>query len=162
MKKTGIVIMVSLLLFAANIGLFANETDNQVLGIEVGMVAGYRLSDNAIVSGQNFSLNITVSEKVQVGFNSLSIAGATPVVTNDYAFLKISYFMSPKLGLNILAGTDGTNPATGAGIFYNILEDKDAEGISTAFKLRIDYVFDSVAGPAAGSVALGLSASFGL
>ena len=160
-KITSIVILIFLML-TVNIYLFANETDNQVLGIEVGMTAGYRLSDSAIVSGQNFSLNMTVSEKVQIGFNALSVSGATPVITNSYAFLKISYFMSPKLGLNILAGTDGINPASGAGIFFNILEDKDPEGISTALKLRIDYVFDTTTGPAEGSVVMGLSGSFGL
>ena len=160
MKKIAILIVV--IIVFANFHLFANETDNQVLGIGVGMVAGYRLSDNAIVSGQDFSLNLTVSEKVQVGFTALTIAGATPVVTNNYAFMNISYFMNPKLGLSILAGTDGTTPSAGAGMFYNLLEDKHTDAISTAFKMNINYIFDTANGPAGGTVSFGLIGSFGL
>ena len=141
-------------------------TDNRVLGIEAGFLAGYRLADSELVVGQSFSLNLTVAKNVQVGFTSNNLQGAAAADT--YGLLKIAYFLTPQLGFNIAVGTAtlglpaATAPATGAGVFFNAFTNKSEDAFSTALKFKLDYLADTNQGIASGTIAFGLSAVFGL
>ena len=142
-------------------------TDNRVLGIEAGFLAGYRLADSELVVGQSFSLNLTVARNVQVGFASHNLRGAAAADT--YGLLKIAYFLTPQLGFNIAVGTANlgpppatTAPAIGAGVFFNAFTNKSEEAFSTALKFKLDYLADTNQGIDSGTIAFGLSAVFGL
>lgn len=141
-------------------------TDNRVLGIEAGFLAGYRLADSELVVGQSFSLNLTVARNVQVGFASHNLRGAA--ATDTYGLLKIAYFLTPQLGFNIAVGTAtlglpiATAPAIGAGVFFNAFTNKSEEAFSTALKFKLDYLADTNQGIDSGTIAFGLSAVFGL
>mgnify|MGYP006305148485 CR=1 FL=1 len=153
-------------------GLWAQEqevaTDNRVLGIEAGFLAGYRLADSELVVGQSFSLNLTVAQNVQVGFTTNNLQGAA--AADMYALLKIAYFLTPQLGFNIAVGTANlgvpappvTAPAIGAGVFFNAFTNKSTDAFSTALKFKLDYLADTNQGIDSGTIAFGLSAVFGL
>ena len=144
-------------------------TDNQVLGIEAGLIAGYRLFDGQLVAGQSFSLNLSVARNVQVGFSSGTLTGGAPL-TDAYALLKIGYFMTPWLGFNISVGSvvldvggAGTiAPGIGAGVFFNAFSNKSLETFSTALKIKLDYLADTTRGINNGTITFGLAGVFGL
>ena len=144
-------------------------TDNQVLGIEAGLIAGYRLFDGQLVAGQSFSLNLSVARNVQVGFSSGTLTGGAPL-TDAYALLKIGYFMTPWLGFNIsvgsavldVGGAATITPAIGAGVFFNAFSNKSLESFSTALKIKLDYLADTTNGLDNGTITFGLAGVFGL
>jgi len=141
-------------------------TDNRVLGIEAGFLAGFRLADSELVVGQSFSLNLTVARNVQVGFTTNNLSGAGNADT--YGLLKIAYFLTPQLGFNIAVGTAAlgipaaTAPAIGAGVFFNAFTNKAEDAFSTALKFKLDYLADTNQGIDSGTIGFGLSAVFGL
>ncbi len=141
-------------------------TDNRVLGIEAGFLAGYRLADNELVVGQSFSLNLTVARNVQVGFTTNKLRGAAAADT--YGLLKIAYFLTPQLGFDIAVGTGAlglppaTAPAIGAGVFFNAFTNKSEDAFSTALKFKLNYLADTNQGIDSGTIVFGLSAVFGL
>ena len=143
-----------------------SATDNRVLGIEAGFLAGYRLADSELVVGQSFSLNLTVARNVQVGFTTNNLSGAAAADT--YGLLKIAYFLTPQLGFNVAVGTASlgipaaTAPAIGAGVFFNAFTTKSTDAFSTALKFKLDYLADMNQGIAKGTIGFGLSAVFGL
>ena len=162
------ILMVAGTAFGQDAGASASQTDNQILGIEVGLSAGYRLLDGALVVGQNFSLNLSVAQNVQVGFSSGTVTGATPAVTDTYALLKVAYFMTPLLGFNIAVGSSVpgnlgvTTPAIGAGVFFNVFSNRSGDGFSTALKIKLDYLADTTNGVDLGTITFGLTGVFGL
>jgi hypothetical protein len=170
MSLKRVTVLVGLLLIIGAVGVWAQAdevaTDNRVLGIEAGFIAGYRLADSELVVGQSFALNLTVANNVQVGFNSAQLQGAA--VLDTYGLLKIAYFVSPQLGFNIAVGTATvtaaatTTPAVGAGVFFNAFENKAEDAFSTALKFKLDYLADMSQGIDQGTIAFGLSGVFGL
>lgn len=171
MSAKRIVLFTALVFVVGIAGVWAQAdevaTDNQVLGIEAGFLAGYRLVQPELAVGQGFALNLTVANNVQVGFSTARLAGSGG--RDDYGLLKIAYFVSPQLGFNIAVGTvdigapGGTvSSAVGAGVFFNAFSNKSDTAFSTALKFKLDYLADLNQGIDQGTIAFGLAGVFGL
>lgn len=163
--KRGIIAVVVMLVLVAFAGA-QEQTDNQILGIELGFAGGYRLNDTAIVGGQSFGLNFTVANNVQAGFATALLSGGAPV-TDTYGLFRLSYFLNESVGMNILVG--GASPgggalaaAGGAGVFLNAFQNRSEDSFSTALKVKLEYLFNITDGIDGGSVVLGVASVFGL
>jgi hypothetical protein len=132
-----------------------SKTDGRYLSFDVGMVAGINIGANAARVGRTVGMDVTVSDAMSLGFMSTT-SGATA-----YSLMKVSYFLTPALGLSIYLGSDG-NTAAGAGVFYNVLRSRPDDGLSTSLKLRLEYLFDSGAGLTNGDLVLSVGTSVGL
>ena len=133
--------------------------DAQLFSIELGLPIGYRLSDGALVSGRAFGLNITVADNFLVGFSSTQIGStATPTAYNA---LRLSYTIMPLLGTSIFIGRTATSTAAGLGFYSTIAQSRNAAGLGTGLRLRVDYFFEST-DLAAGSVVFTTSVLFGM
>ena len=174
-KHRPILLYLVLVLACGSISLFAQtpatvgNVDSKAISIEVGMNTGLGVATSAITVGRYFSLGLTISDNLVVGFQNLSAQAGTNVDT--YNLFKLCYFLNPILGFNIDVGNDtvvsGTpavttnNVAAGVGIFYNIFKSRSDTGISTAFKLKVEYPFDT-RGINAGDVVVGIGTTFGI
>ena len=142
--------------------------ENDVLGIQAGFAGGYRLDDSEMVAGQSFALNLSVATNVQAQFATMRLSGNG--VTDNHAVLRIAYYFSPLLGFNIAVGSavlDVDNAATatqsmGAGVFFNAFRSSEEDMLSSALKVSLDYLATTEQGFDGGTIALGLSAVFGL
>ena len=140
----------------------ADGTDMNIVGIELGSVFCYNLTQKDFGPGQYLGINLAVANNLAVGF--IVIAGDGTNVL-DYNLLKFSYFIVGEkrpLGLDVLIGGGGAGPDTtaGAGFFLNILQ-RQAEDITTAIKLKVSYLFTANVNPE-GSLLLALSGQIGL
>lgn len=135
--------------------------DAQLFSIELGLPIGYRISDGALVSGRAFGLNIAVADNFLVGISSTQIGTAAPLTA--YNTLRLSYTIMPLLGTSIFIGKVGTTTTTAAGLgFYStIAQGRNAAGLGTGLRLRVDYLFDT-ADLAGGSVLFTTSVLFGM
>ncbi len=128
---------------------------NKIVGFDVGFVTGYSLATEGMVVGRDFGINFTLSPSIVVGFRSV-----TGLVA-DSVLLDLSYFVIPSLALDLLVGSDGTNTVAGLDVDYYLLKSKPDEVLSSSLKIKVGYLFDSGAGIASGTVALGIIGSIG-
>jgi hypothetical protein len=160
-------IIVACILTAASFLAFAQvapaagsvgNADARIFAVDLGMVAGYSLNAKAPTVGRSFGLNFIVSDNVAVGFYN-TIATAT-----TYNLLKFGYYFSPALAFNLYVGSDaaGANTAAGLGASFALLKTRSDTALSSALKLRLEYLFDTVAGPASGDLVFAVSSSLGL
>lgn len=172
MKRTNAVFVTVLLLLVTALPIWGQTTaeselttENRILGIEAGLLAGYRLFDNEVVAGQGFALNLNVAQNVQVGFTGATLTGAA--VTDIYGMLRIGYFITPSLGFNISVGSGtfgggAATPSIGAGVFFDAFTSRSTDSFSTALKIKLDYLTDTTRGMTSGTIAFGLAGVFGL
>jgi hypothetical protein len=159
MKRLVASVVLMMLLCVAIAG--AQQTDSQILGIELGFAGGYRLADNELVGGQTFGLNLTVAPSFQAGLHTASVSGAG--VTNNYGLFGLSYFLTQSLGMNVLVGaTTAGDVAGGVGMFFNLFKSQNEGSFSSALKIKLQYLFNVADGIAGGSILLGVSSAFGL
>ena len=125
------------------------------------MLSGLKIGPNTITVGRAFGLAFAVSDNLSVGFYSMVPS------TTSYNLVMLSYFLNPILGFSIAVGADtvgvaAANTAAGAGMFVNIARSRSDTGLSTALKLRLEYLFDTALGLTNGDVVLSVGASFGI
>jgi hypothetical protein len=155
-------LLLGLPLFAADAGSVpAFNTDGRYISFDLGMVAGINIAANAARVGRTFGMNFTLSDSMSAGIMSTT-AGA-----NSYTLMKLAYFLTPALGLSVYVGANAAGaapPATGggAGVFYNVAKSQPGSGLSTALKLRLEYLFDTSAGLTNGDIVLSVGSSIGL
>jgi len=124
----------------------------KLFSIETGVLVGYDLGTSDTAGGTSFGLNLVVADNVTVGFQTARIGAG-------YNTLKMSYYLTPAVGLNANIGTDGTNTAAALGAFFNIGRGNSANGLASAYRIKADYFFpttDIAAGVFAVSLALAL------
>lgn len=132
--------------------------DAQLFSIELGLPIGYRLSDGSLVSGRAFGLNITVADSFLVGISSTQIG--TGALT-AYNALRLSYTIMPLLGTSIFIGKTATGAAAGLGFYSTIAQGRNAAGLGTGLRLRVDYLFENT-DIAGGSVLFTTAILFGM
>jgi len=134
------------------------NVDARFFAVDLGMVAGYSLNTNAPTVGRSFGLNFIVSDNVSVGFYN------TIATANTYNLLRFGYYFTPALAFNLYVGSDlpGSNTAAGLGAAFALLKTRSETSLSSALKLRLEYLFDIAAGPAKGDLVLAVSSSLGL
>ena len=131
-------------------------TDCKIFSLDLGMVAGYGVKANSPVVGRSFGINFTVADNLVFGFANIS-------ATHSYNLARLGYSISPALGLNIYVGNyDTTTSAAGIGATFNILKNKPEAGISTALKLRIEYLLDTTAAITSGDLLVAVCTAIGL
>lgn len=132
----------------------------KIFGLEAGMTAGYDLAAGELAGGTAFALAFILGDNLSAAFQASTItpSGGTAI---PYGFLRFSYHLNSLLGFSIYTGGNGADPAAGLGIFLNILRSTPPVGISSAYRLRLEYLFpiEDVAG---GTVALSAVMSLGI
>ncbi len=134
------------------------NVDARYFAVDLGMVAGYSLNTNVPTVGRSFGLNFIVSDNVAVGFYN------TIASTTTYNLLRFGYYFTPALAFNVYVGSDaaGANTAAGLGAAFALLKTRSDTSLSSALKLRLEYLFDTVAGPTKGDLVFAVSSSLGL
>jgi hypothetical protein len=145
--------------------LFAQNTDHRVFGMEMGFLAGYDLGQSDTFSGRTFSFFLPVSDSMQFGLEAITgNVNSTPIVSINYVLVSAQYFLSPKLGVEMLAGqeTNVTDVGGGANVFFNILKNQPENGFSSSLKVQGGYLFEAGTGVDNGTLNFGLVGSFGI
>jgi hypothetical protein len=162
MKKT--VLLTAALLLLVSGALFAQNTDHRVFGMEVGFLGGYDLGASDTFAGRTFSFLLPVSDSMQFGLKAVNgtiqTAGGT-----GYVLMSAEYFLSPQLGVELLAGQENllnNDVAGGANVFFNIMKNNPESGLSSSLKVQAGYLFDATDGVANGTLNVGLVGSFGM
>ncbi len=163
MKRT-VLLTVALLLLVSG-ALFAQNTDNRVFGMELGFLAGYDLGPTSeSFAGRTFAFHVPVSDSMQFGVKAVRGTVQTVGVMN-YVLMSAQYFLSPQLGVEVMAGQENNlnnDVAGGANVFFSILKSQSEEGLSSSLKAQAGYLFDVTEGLAEGTLNFGLVGSFGL
>ncbi len=146
-------LMVPMVASAQNDG----NTENQIFGVHFGFVGGYDLNTDGAVAGQDFGLNFTLNESMQIGFRSVSDL----LTTGDAALLNFGYFLSPQLGLDLMVGSDGTSIVGGADAFFYIFKSEGDDVFSSSLKMKAGYIFDEASGIDSGVINAGLIGTVG-
>jgi len=161
MKRT-VLLTVALLLLVSG-ALFAQNTDNRVFGMELGFLAGYDLGQDDTFAGRTFSFLLPVGNSMQFGLKTVNgtVQAAVPI---NYILMSAQYYLSSKLGVEMLAGqeTNVTDVGGGANVFFNILKSKPEDSLSSSLKVQGGYLFEAGTGVTNGTVNFGLVGSFGL
>ncbi len=153
-------ILAGLILLVAA-GLWAQSGDQQIVGIETGVVFAYNMdpANEGLGVGQSMTINLTVAPSVQAGFTYVDGDGAN---MPNQTLLRIHYFVARQIGLSVAAGISGGNAAAGIGIFANAFGQTFQNTLFTAFGIRIDYTLDTTLGLDAGLLTFGLAAKVGM
>jgi hypothetical protein len=159
-KKHFVLLIIVLFLFSIY-PVFAqkNNSDISVIGIETGAVFAYNLDAMDYGPGYYFTLNLNVADNFQVGFCRITGDGINSL---DYNLFKVSYFFLSKLGVDVVIGSDGAMQlAAGAGVFYNIFENRVSQQLSTVLRLSMDYIYTDTTNPL-GSIVIKLGGQVGI
>jgi hypothetical protein len=168
MKRSIVLVLLFALLGCAALGAQAvgpvpgapkESLEAKFLTLELGLPLGYRLSDGALISGRAFGLGVAVADNFSVGIATTQIGAAAPLTA--YNVLRLSYTVMPFLGTSVCIGQAGANTAAGLGFYSTLAQSKNASGLGTGLRLRIDYLFDT-ANLAGGSVVFSTSVIFGI
>ncbi|MFW6344694.1 MAG: hypothetical protein ACOC2B_08115, partial [Sediminispirochaetaceae bacterium] len=108
------------------------------------------------VAGQDFGLNFTLNESMQIGFRSV-----TDLLAADASLLNFGYFLSPQLGLDLMVGSDGTNIVGGADAFFYIFKSEGDDVFSSSLKMKAGYIFAENLGIENGVINAGLIGTVG-
>ncbi len=140
-----------------------SNTDSRFVSLELSMLAGLKVGPNSLTVGRVFGMAFAVSDNLAVGFYNITATTPVPATTN-YSLIRLSYFLNPTLGFSIAVGADAAGTAAGAGMFVNVARSRSDTGLSTALKIRLDYLFDvsAAGGLANGDVVLSIGSSFGI
>jgi hypothetical protein len=167
MKKT--VLLTAALLLAVAGGLYAQEaegermTDHRLFGLELGVLAGYDLGAAETFAGRTFSVLLPVHESMQFGIKAINgFVHPAPGTANDYVLLTAEYFLTPELGIDLMAGQGPADIGGGVLVFYNLLKSNPGNGFSSALSVQAGYLFDATDGIANGTIDVGIVGSFGL
>jgi hypothetical protein len=152
-----ILIVVALLVLGTGI-LFAQSADQDIVGIENGVVFAYNLNTDALGVGQETVINLTVTDSIQAGFTYIDGNGGLA----DHTLLRLNYLILRGFGMTVSAGLTGGNPAAGIGFFINLFSRTFQDVLFTSLGLRIDYLTNTATGITGGVLAMGLSAKIGL
>ena len=159
MKKTVLLTVAVVLLVSG--ALFAQNTDHRVLGMELGFVAGYDLGASDTFAGHSFSLMLAVNDSMQFGIKAVD-GNVQTVGANNYVLMSAEYFLSPEMGVEVMAGQGPGDVGGGANFFFNILKSSSESSFSSALKVQAGYMFDATDGVTNGTINGGLVGSFGL
>jgi hypothetical protein len=113
------------------------SSDVPLISIENGYAAGYNLTSNDFGTSFDLSLGFGVTDKLQLYFTNLAGDGGT--IFPAYRLFGVSYALLPKLGLITSLGKTGTTNVVGLGV-YSMLFSREVGGLSTFFKLKLDYI----------------------
>ena len=132
----------------------------KLFGMEAGVVLGYDLGAGALAGGTSFALDFVVADNLVVGFRSTKITPAAGALVS-YDMLRLSWYLNRLLGFSISTGTNGTSPAAALGVFLIPARGASANGLATAYKVRMEYLFptDDIA---AGSIAVAACVGLGI
>jgi hypothetical protein len=127
--------------------------EGRFISFDIGMTCGVPFNGGVEV-GRYLAVTFNVTRTLSAGIADI-MSGAA-----QYTTFRLSYFFLPSLGATVYIGSDG-NPAGGVGVFYDVLGSRADNGLSTALKLRLDYLVDST-GFQNGRLVLGVVSSIGL
>jgi hypothetical protein len=106
---------------------------------------------------------VPVNESMQFGFKAVNgtIQG---VGLMGYALMSGEYFLSPELGIEIMAGqeTQANEIGGGANVFFNIVKNTPENGFRSTLRVQAGYLFDVADGIASGTLNAGLVGTFGM
>lgn len=131
----------------------------QFLTLELGLPLGYSLADGSLIAGRAFALSIAIADKFSVGIATTQVGTVAPLT--NYKLFTLSYGIIPLLGTTLSIGQAGANVGAGLGFYSTLLETKSLNGLSTALRLKIDYLFDT-GNVAAGSIVFTTGIVFGI
>lgn len=114
----------------------AGNTDVKLFGLEAGVSVGYTINGTT-TAGTSFGANLVVADNMTVGFMTTNIGVS-------YNLLKLSYFLTPALGLSTYIGRSATpNTSAGLGVFFNVGKNASTNGLASAYKVKLDYLFET-------------------
>ena len=148
-----------LLVFAA--ALPAQSSQQQIVGIETGVVFGYNLAPatQGLGTGQEMAISLSVAQNMHAGFAYVQGDGAN---MPNLSLLRFNYFVADRLGLAVSAGMDGANPTGGVGLFASILGRTFEDTLYTGLGLRVEYLVDLTTGVEEALLMFGLGARVGI
>jgi hypothetical protein len=160
MKKAWIAFM---LICSALVAAPASEAFNFIrfnAGLPIAFPIDDAINNGDPLSGKNFGLDIAVFDNLTVGYDALILGSAT---TSQIAIrgLRLSYTLTPRIGVAIDLGNNGGDPAAVIGVFSNIVGGKTKTGIVHGLSLRADYVAPDTDDFGAGAIVLSVGAYFG-
>ena len=158
MKRLIVAAAIVLLLAAA---LPAQTSEQQIVGIETGVVFGYNLdpATQGLGTGQEMAISLSVADTLHAGFAYVQGDGAN---MPNLSLLRFNYFVAERLGLAVSAGMDGANPVGGVGLFASILGRTFQDTLFTGLGIRVEYLVDLTAGVEEGLLMFGLGARVGI
>jgi hypothetical protein len=134
------------------------STGTPLISIENGYAAGFNMSSSDFGTSFDLSLGFGVTDQLQLYFTNLAGDGGT--VFPAYRLFGASYALLPKLGLMTSLGKTGTTNVVGIGA-YSLLFEREIGGLSTFFKLKLDYIMP-LSDFAGGLVRIDMLAGLGL
>ncbi len=154
MKKIILIISLFVLLTGT---VCAGSTVGNILSFEMGIVNGFNLDTNGLGTGTSFALNMPLASKIEVGFQMIDGDGANLGVMK---LLKVSMYVSKKMGFSILTGADnGNRLVAGVGFFVDMY--KKGSALQTALQLQLNYIYIDTVNET-GTMTFGLAAKFGI
>jgi hypothetical protein len=149
MKKKIVVLLLALMILPL-MGLAAQDASSfTILSFDIGYAPGYDLDADETLTDSYFALNVRVADPLSVGF---AIIGTTPTT-----LLKVKYDILPKARAVVSFG----NGIVGLG-FEAVPFIRKTSGLSTEFKLVLDYLWEPKSGLDAGKLYLGLDVGIGI
>lgn len=170
MKRVILVLLVSAVVAAGAVAQQASQdpfggdgtnTEHRVFGLRLGLVGGFDIGDEEALSGRVFAFTVPVNQSLQIGITAVDLTINTTGAA-DFVMFSAEYFLSRRLGLELMSGTGPTEVGGGVNIFYSLLSSLEEDFLSSALRVQAGYIFDSSDGVENGSVTFGLSASLGL
>jgi len=134
------------------------------VAVQVGYDVGYNVGASDVGNAFDMSLNLGLTDSLQVGVTFLSGDGAQ---FQSYRLLELSYAVMPKLGALVSIGSQTTGagsplPVAGLGLYSNLL-GKDVQGsLQTGLKLLVEYLAPIGTSFDSGTLRLGIVAWVGL
>ncbi|MFP4115386.1 MAG: hypothetical protein ACOC2Y_09750 [Spirochaetota bacterium] len=154
-----VLIITAVLVLGAG-AVFAQSAEQQIVGIENGVLFAYNLNTDDLGVGQETAINLSLTDSIQAGFVYIDGDGGTGLP--DHTLLRLSYLIQGGLGMNVSAGLRGGNPAAGVGIFANVFSQTFQDTLFTALGLRVDYLTTTAVAVTEGVLTAGLSVKIGM
>jgi len=150
MKKTIFAFVILTALIAAPVMAQDFEKPKpQIFSFGFGVPVGYDLGAGSTAAGINFALGIAVTDKFDIGIESLM----------GSSIIRVSFSFSNVFGASIGYGSGNTALL---GIFGNFFQVRAPNGIAYSFGTNIDYMINVTGDIAGGRILITPRVTFGL
>lgn len=139
----------------------AQTSQQQIVGIETGVVFGYNLdpATQGLGTGQEMAISLSVAENMHAGF--AYVQGDAANMPN-LSLLRFNYYVAERIGVAVSAGMNGANATGGVGLFASILGRTFEDTLYTGLGIRVEYLVNVATGVEEGLLMAGLSARVGI
>jgi hypothetical protein len=139
--------------------LFAQSAEQNIIGIENGVVFAYNLGTDGLGVGQETAINLSINDNLQAGFVFINGDGGN---LPNQTMLRLHYLAGNRFGVSIGAGTTGGNALAMLGLFGNIFSRTFQDTLYTALGFRVDYMINTGVAVTDGILSMALVAKVGM